>query len=151
MTRLLEDRERFIGAMLLGNNVANIGASALITSVLLALAGETGVIYATVMMTVIILVFAEVLPKTIAINFPDRASLFLARMVAVMVAVFGPVLTAVEIFVRGILRLFGVDLDENRSMLSGVEELKSAVDLLHQEGRRRAQRPRHGGRPARPA
>ena len=134
VTRLLEDRDRFIGAMLLGNNVANITASALITSVLLAVVGERGVLYATVLMTVVILVFAEVLPKTVAINFPDRSSLFLARMVAAMVAVFGPVLSAVEIFVRGILRVFGVDLDENRSMLSGVEELKSAVDLLHQEG-----------------
>ena len=134
VTRLLEDRERFIGAMLLGNNVANIGASALITSVLLALVGEKGVIYATITMTVIILVFAEVLPKTIAINYPDKASLFLARMVSVMVAVFGPVLAAVEILVRAILRLFGVNLDDSRSMLSGVEELKSAVDLLHHEG-----------------
>ncbi len=134
VTRLLEDRERFIGAMLLGNNVANITASALITSVLLAFVGERGVLYATVLMTVVILVFAEVLPKTVAINFPDRASLFLARMVAAMVAVFGPVLSAVEILVRGILRVFGVNLDENRSMLSGVEELKNAVDLLHQDG-----------------
>ena len=134
VTRLLEDRERFIGAMLLGNNVTNIGASALITSVLVALVGDRGVIYATATMTVVILVFAEVLPKTVAINYPDRTSLFLARMVAAMVAVFGPVLAAVEILVRAILRLFGVDLDESRSMLTGVEELKSAVDLLHQEG-----------------
>lgn len=134
VTRLLEDRDRFMGAMLLGNNVANIGASALITSVLLALAGEHGALYATAIMTVVILVFAEVLPKTIAINYPDKASLVLARMVALMVAVFGPVLAAVEVVVQGILKLVGVDLDENRSMLSGVEELKSAVDLLHQEG-----------------
>ena len=134
VTRLLDTRERFIGAMLLGNNVANIGASALITSVLLALIGERGVLYATILMTVLILVFAEVLPKTIAINYPDRTSLVLARMVSVMVAVFGPVLAAVEVFVRVILRVFGIRLDEERSMLSGVEELKSAVDLLHQEG-----------------
>ena len=134
VTRLLEDRERFIGAMLLGNNVANIGASALITSVLLAVVGERGVIYATVLMTVIILVFAEVLPKTVAINYPDRSSLVLSRMVAVMVAVFGPVLSAVEVLVRAILRVFRVNLDESRSMLSGVEELRGAVDLLHQEG-----------------
>ena len=134
VTRLLDTRERFIGAMLLGNNVANIGASALITSVLLAIIGERGVLYATILMTVLILVFAEVLPKTIAINYPERTSLVLARMVSVMVAVFGPVLAAVEVFVRGILRVFGIRLDEARSMLSGVEELKSAVDLLHQEG-----------------
>ena len=134
VTRLLDNRERFIGAMLLGNNISNIGASALITSVLLALAGERGVLYATVLMTVIILVFAEVLPKTIAINYPDQASLFLSRMVSIAVAVFGPVLAAVEVLVQTILRIFGVTLGESRSMLSGVEELKSAVDLLHQEG-----------------
>ena len=134
VTRLLEDRDRFIGTMLLGNNVANIGASALITSVLLALVGERGVLYATVLMTVVILVFAEVLPKTVAINYPDRTSLVLARVVSVMVTVFGPAVIAVEFLVRGILRAFGADLGENRSMLSGVEELKSAVDLLHQEG-----------------
>ena len=134
VTRLLDNRERFIGAMLLGNNISNIGASALITSVLLALAGERGVLYATVLMTVIILVFAEVLPKTIAINYPDQASLFLARMVSIAVAIFGPVLAGVEIVVQTILRIFGVTLGDSRSMLSGVEELKSAVDLLHQEG-----------------
>ena len=134
VTRLLDTRERFIGAMLLGNNVTNIGASALITSVLLALVGERGVLYATILMTVLILVFAEVLPKTIAINYPDRTALVLARAVSIAVAVFGPVLAAVEVFVRAILRVFGIRLDEARSMLSGVEELKSAVDLLHQEG-----------------
>ena len=134
VTRLLDNRERFIGAMLLGNNIANIGASALITSVLLAIWGEHGVIYATVLMTVVILVFAEVLPKTLAINYPEQASLTLSRMVALAVAVFGPVLAAVEVVVQAILRVFGVKLGESRSMLSGVEELKSAVDLLHQEG-----------------
>lgn len=134
VTRLLDNRERFIGAMLLGNNISNIGASALITSVLLAMAGERGVLYATVLMTVIILVFAEVLPKTIAINYPDQASLFLSRMVSIAVAIFGPILAAVEALVQAILRIFGVTLGESRSMLSGVEELKSTVDLLHQEG-----------------
>ena len=134
VSRLLGMRERFIGAMLLGNNVANVGASALTTSVLLGLVGERGVLYATGLMTVLLLVFAEVLPKTIAINYPERASLFLAPMVALAVAVFGPVLKAVEVVVQAILRLFGVTLGEHRSMLSGVEELKSAVDLMHLEG-----------------
>ena len=134
VTRLLDIRQRFIGAMLLGNNVANVGASALITSMLLGLVGERGVLYATVLMTVLLIVFAEVLPKTIAINYPEQASLFLAPMGSVAVAIFGPVLKAVEVVVQAILRVFGVNLHERRSMLSGVEELKSAVDLLHQEG-----------------
>ena len=134
VSRLLGMRERFIGAMLLGNNVANVGASALMTSVLLGLVGERGVLYATIIMTVLLLVFAEVLPKTIAINYPEKASLFLAPMVSLAVAVFAPVLKTVEVIVQAILRLFGVTLGAQRSMLSGVEELKSAVDLLHLEG-----------------
>jgi Mg2+/Co2+ transporter CorB len=134
VNRLLNTRERFISAMLLGNQLVNIAASAFATSVLVAVAGERGVIYATVIMTVLVVVFAEVLPKVLAINFPDRISLAIARIVAFFVAVFGPVLTAVEVFVRGLLWLFGVKLGERTSILSAREELKGAVDLLHSEG-----------------
>ena len=132
--KLLNSRARLIGAMLLGNNVANIGSSALMTSVLVSVFGDRGVIYATVVMTALLLVFAEVMPKTIAINHPERVSLFFARPVALVVAVFGPLLKGVEVLVQGILMLFGVSLNERRSMLSGTDELKSTVDLLHAEG-----------------
>src|ERR1700681_1208970 len=72
VNRLLESRERLIGALLLGNNAVNIAASALATSVFLVWFGDVGVIYATALMTVLVVVFAEVLPKTIAFNAPDR-------------------------------------------------------------------------------
>ena len=134
VTRLLETRARLIGAMLLGNNVANIGSSALMTSVLVAVLGEHGVLYATGIMTALLLVFAEVMPKTIAINHPERVSFFFSAPAAVAVAVFGPVLKGVEVIVQGILTVFGVSLAERRSILTGAEELKSAVNLLHQEG-----------------
>ena len=68
-------RERLIGALLLGNNIANIGASALATGIFTAWFGEVGVLYATAVMTVLVVIFAEVLPKTIAINAPDRVAL----------------------------------------------------------------------------
>ena len=132
--KLLDSRSRLIGAMLLGNSVANIGSSALLTSVLVGLLGEAGVLYATAVMTVLLLVFAEVLPKTVAINHPEKVSLFFAWPAAVFVAVFGPVLKGVEIVVQGVLNLLGVSFDERRSMLTGREELKSTVDLLHREG-----------------
>ena len=134
VNRLLASRERFISAMLLGNQLVNIAASAFTTSLFVAMAGERGVIYATIIMTVLVVVFAEVLPKVLAINFPDRISLSIARIVAFFVAVFGPVLTAVEWFVRGLLRIFGVRLGARTSILSAREELKGAVDLLHSEG-----------------
>jgi Mg2+/Co2+ transporter CorB len=134
VNRLLSVRERFIGAMLLGNQVVNIAASAFMTRVLVALAGDRGVVYATAIMTFLVVVFAEVLPKTIAIQSPDRISLAFAKTVSVFVAVFGPVLAGIEALVRAILRLFGIRVGANKAILSGHQELKGAVDLLHREG-----------------
>ena len=76
VNRLLEARERMIGALLFGNNAVNIAASSLATGVLLNWFGEVGVIYATMIMTVVIVVFAEVLPKTAAFNAPNRIALW---------------------------------------------------------------------------
>jgi len=134
VNKLLESRERLIGAMLIGNNVVNIGASAITTSIFVALFGEAGVIYATAVMSVLIIVFAEVLPKTIAVTRADRAALLLARPVAVVVALLGPILTAIEAFTRSCLGLFGVKVGENQLILSATEELRGAVDLLEEEG-----------------
>jgi Mg2+/Co2+ transporter CorB len=134
VNRLLSTRERFIGAMLLGNQLVNIAASAFMTRVLVALAGDRGVVYATAIMTLLVVVFAEVLPKTIAIQSPDRMSLAFARSVSLIVAVFGPILAGIEALVRVILQLFGVRIGANKAILSGHQELKGAVDLLHREG-----------------
>ncbi|SFJ99590.1 HlyC/CorC family transporter [Methylocapsa palsarum] len=134
VNRLLKTRNRLIGATLLGGTMVNIGASAFATSILVDLFGDSGALYATGLMTVLLLVFAEVMPKTVAINYPDRLSLWVARSISFFVAIFGPVLIAVEAFVRALLRLFGVDTSRAHSILSGHEELKSAVDLLHREG-----------------
>lgn len=132
--RLLGNRDRLIGAILLGNTLASIGSSALLTSVLEALVGINGVIYATGLMTVLLLVFAEVLPKTLAINFPDRTALSVAPVISFFVAIFGPILAAVEAFVHSLLHLFGVNLRAKRRLLSGHEELRSTLHLMHLEG-----------------
>ena len=146
VNKLLRKRERLIGTTLLGNTLVNIGSSAFMTSVLVVLIGDQGAVWATAIMTVLLLVFAEVLPKTVAINNADRVSLLFARVLAPFVAIFGPVLLAVEVLVRGVLRLFGTKTDERVSILSGAEELKSAVDLLHKEGNvERSDRDMFGG------
>ena len=134
VNRLLARRERLIGTTLLGNTLVNIGASAFTTSILVAIAGDRGALYATGLMTVILLVFAEVMPKTVALNYPDRTSLLVARAISFFVAVFGPVVIGVEVFVRRFLKLIGVDTSRRHSILSVHEELKSAVDLMHREG-----------------
>jgi Mg2+/Co2+ transporter CorB len=134
VNRLLEARERLIGALLLGNNAVNILASSLATSVFLLWFGDVGVIYATIAMTVLVVVFAEVLPKTVAIQDPDRVALATAKSIHWVVRLLGPVLIAIEALVRAILRVTGWAVDENRPVLSAHEELRGAVDLLHKEG-----------------
>ncbi|WP_159726570.1 HlyC/CorC family transporter [Methylosinus sp. Ce-a6] len=134
VNRLLRQRNRMIAALLLGSTLVNIGGSAFTTSVLVYLTGESGAVYATIIMTVLLLVFAEVLPKTVAINHPDRLSLRVARVISLFVAVFGPLLIAVEVFVRGVLKLVGVEIGHGRTLLSPYDELKSAVDIMHEEG-----------------
>jgi len=127
-------RERLIGAVLLGNNIANIGASALATGIFTTWFGEVGVLYATGMMTVLVVIFAEVLPKTIAINAPDRVALLVARPMKRMVFLLGPLLSVVEVIVRFLLRVIGIKAD-NQPILSPFERLRGAVDLLHHEGK----------------
>src|SRR5580658_4366557 len=117
-------RERMIGALLLGNNIANIGASALATGIFTAWFGEVGVLYATAVMTVMVVIFAEVLPKTIAINAPDRVALLVARPMRAMVYLLGPLLTVVEVIVRALMRLLGVKAGHNQSILSPFERLR---------------------------
>ena len=144
--RLLRQRNRMIAALLLGSTLGNIGSSAFTTSVLVVIAGDNGAVYATILMTALLLVFAEVLPKTLAINHPDSVSLHVAKFIEPFVSVFGPLLATVEFIVRSVLRLAGVELSHGRTMLSPYEELKGAVDILHEEGNvERAARDMFGG------
>jgi Mg2+/Co2+ transporter CorB len=134
VNRLVETRERLIGAILTGNNVVNIAASSLATGLLLNWFGDVGVLYATMIMTVMVVVFTEVLPKTVAINAPDRVALLVARPISWVVRLFGPMLMGIEALVRWILRMFGFRVGIDQAFLSAHEELRGAVDLLHHEG-----------------
>lgn len=133
VNRLLAARERLLGALLLGNNAVNIAASSLATGLLLSIFGDVGIVYATLVMTLLVVVFSEILPKTIAINAPDRVSLLVARPVAWVVTAFGPVLLAIEALVNWILRIVGMPVGVNKPILSAHEELRGAVDLMHRE------------------
>jgi Mg2+/Co2+ transporter CorB len=134
VNRLMATRERLLGAILFGNNLTNITASTLATGVLLEIFGKTGIIYATLVMTVLIFVVAEVLPKTAAFNMPDRMALAVAKPVESTVRLFAPVLRTVEWLVRMILRGLGMPVGKIQSILSPDEELRGAVDLMHSAG-----------------
>ncbi|MGZ3304256.1 MAG: HlyC/CorC family transporter [Asticcacaulis sp.] len=135
VNRLLSNQEKMIGAILLLQNVLNIGASAVATvSIERALPGAWGAVISTAIMTVLVLVFAEVLPKTLAIMKPDDVARFMSRPVSWTVFVLGPLIDAVQIFVRGVLRLFGVKLSMEVDVLAAHEEIRGAVEYHHDEG-----------------
>ncbi len=131
---LKEDNERLIGGILLGNNLANILATSLATALFTTLLGEGGVAVATLVMTALVLVFAEVLPKTYAINDPERSAARAAAPVGVIIAVLAPVVAAVRLIVRGVLRPFGVKIEAGANMLSVQEEIMGALSIGHSEG-----------------
>ncbi|TVQ55645.1 MAG: HlyC/CorC family transporter [Rhodobacteraceae bacterium] len=132
--KLAEDNERLIGAILLGNNLVNILAAALATALFTTLFGESGVAWATLVMTVLVLVFAEVMPKTYAITDPERAAARVAPLISPVVRVLAPVVAVVRLIVRLSLRLFGVRADPDARILAAFEEIRGAIALSHREG-----------------
>jgi len=131
---LVEVPERFIGTILLGNNLVNIMASALATSVMIQVFGESGVIYATLAMTALVLIFAEVLPKTLAISRADQMALIVTRPIALLAKILGPVVSVVQQIVRATLKIVGIDISEQDTFLSSHEEIRGTIDLHASEG-----------------
>lgn len=128
VNKILLRKDRMIGAMLLGNNLINILASAITTNVLIGVFGEAGVIYATGIMTVLVLIFAEVLPKTLAFHRPEALAMFMAPFLIVVITVFSPITQLISGLVRQTLRVFGVNLDEKDA---GAQEevLRGAIEM----------------------
>lgn len=129
-----DDSERMIGAILLGNNVVNILAASLATALLTRLFGDSGVALATLGMTALVLVFGEVLPKTLAIANPEPFAMRVAPAIGVLIRVLSPVVSVVRLFVRTFLRLFGVSTDPDSHILALREEIAGAIALGHSEG-----------------
>ncbi|MCB1451631.1 MAG: HlyC/CorC family transporter [Nitratireductor sp.] len=134
VNRLIDRRDRLIGALLIGNNLVNILASSLATSLFLQLFGQSGIVYATIIMTVTVVIFAEVTPKSWAISSADKVSLLVARPVTFVVWLLSPFAWVTTRMVREILRAFGIRLDARQSMLSAHDEIRGAVEVLHRDG-----------------
>ncbi|WP_323783307.1 HlyC/CorC family transporter [Leisingera sp.] len=129
-----EDSERLIGSVLLGNNLVNILGTSLATALFTRAFGESGVALATLVMTVLVLVFAEVLPKTYAISNAEKAAAAVAPVIGVLVTLLAPVVGLVRLLVRGVLRIFGVRIDPDSHIMAVREEIAGALHLGHSEG-----------------
>jgi Mg2+/Co2+ transporter CorB len=134
VNRLLGRGDLMIGSILIGNNVVNTASASLTTAVLLTLFGEVGIAYATIVVSVLIIIFAEVLPKTLALSQPDRTALAVSGPISIIVTLFTPVTRVVNWIVRSIIRLFRRGRADDDDVVTAHDELRGQVDLLHKEG-----------------
>lgn len=135
VNRLIGDQERMIGSVLLGNNMINILSGALMTDVVTkAFPGGWGVAIATAITTVLVLVFAEVLPKTLAINRPDATARLLSGPTLVVTYVFGPIIAAIQWAIARVLSVFGVKMAPEVDPTAAQTEIRGAVEYHHSEG-----------------
>ena len=132
--QLIEKKDKLIGVILIGSNLVNTLASALTTSILITLFGDAGILYATVIITVTLVIVSEILPKSWAISAPERFAVAVAPFVRVMVFLIGPLSSAANAIVRGIFLLFGKKLDDQMLDTSAHEELRGAVAVLNRDG-----------------
>jgi len=132
--KVTDDSERMIGAILLGNNVVNILSASLATALLTRMFGDSGVAFATLGMTALVLIFGEVLPKTLSILNPEPVATRVAPLIRILILIFSPIVTVVRALIRGLLRIFGVHAAADANILAVREEIAGALQIGHAEG-----------------
>ncbi|SFE51095.1 HlyC/CorC family transporter [Peptostreptococcus sp. D1] len=131
--KLISEPKKLLSTILVGNNAVNIAATSISTSLLLKLFGAQGVAVATAMMTVLILVFGEVTPKTMASNNKERVSLGVAKVLNVIILVLSPIVFILNLFTTIIFKIFRIKDDDPKSLITE-EDLKVMVNVSHEEG-----------------
>ncbi|MGE5266521.1 MAG: HlyC/CorC family transporter [Deltaproteobacteria bacterium] len=134
VNRLLGRPEKLLGAILLGNTLVDVLASALASGLAVEFMGDVGVLYATIVMTVLIVIFGAVLPKTYALAFSDRVALFVSPLMRTVVAALSPFTKTIELIVRQILWLTPTKADDEANILAAHEEIRGTIDLQAKEG-----------------
>ena len=129
LEKLLNNRERVISTMLLGNNAINIFASTIATGLFIKFFGDAGMFYATISMTLLVIIFAEVLPKTYAVKSPDNVALFFAPLINLLVIIFSPFTDSVHKIVN-IISAAAL----KKTSASELEEIRDTISLKHKEG-----------------
>ncbi|MDX2074140.1 MAG: HlyC/CorC family transporter [Alphaproteobacteria bacterium] len=136
VSTLRKKKEALIGTVLLGNNAVNIAASAIATTITIKLFGteDGGLIIVTVAMTLLVVVFTEILPKTYAIQNSERVALAFAPALNILVKLLYPITHAIQIFIRLLLKLLGADVVKNNTLISATDVIRGTIELHHQEG-----------------
>ena len=124
--KLLARKDRLISSLLIGNNLVNVVGTSLATSLAITYLGESGVVVASLVMTVILVIFAEVMPKTYAVNNADRFALGVSKIVQVLVVLLTPLSWGLERVTRPLTKRNGNDDDDREEELRGMIQLHGA-------------------------
>ncbi|MEG0855769.1 MAG: CNNM domain-containing protein [Terrisporobacter sp.] len=133
VSSLLVDPSKLLSTILVGNNIVNIAATSISTSLFVSMWGAQGVAAATALMTVLVLIFGEITPKTISANNPEKMSVFVAKPIKVFVLILSPIVWVFNIITKVIFKLLGVDNKGVKPFITE-EELKTMVNVSHEEG-----------------
>lgn len=131
--KLVDDPNKLLGSILVGNNLVNIGASALATSLAIDAFGSTGVGIATGVMTLLVLLFGEITPKSLAIQHAETFSLKISGIMEFITIIFSPVVSLLLVITNAFIRLFGGKKIQQQPFITE-DELKTMVDVSHEEG-----------------
>ena len=126
--KLLQKPDRLIGLILLGNNFVNILASSIATVIGLRMYGNVGIAISTGLLTLVVLVFSEVTPKTLAILRPERIAFPASIVLSPLLKIFYPLVWIINIIANGFLRVFGVKVDSETSQEVSTEELRMVLN-----------------------
>jgi len=132
--RILKNPERLIGTILLGNNLVNVTMSALATVLALSLWGEKGIVYVTAVLTLAILIFAEITPKVYAKYFNERVSMVASPVLNVIMTIFNPVVIGVTYISTKLLSFLGVDVTKIKKPLFTEAEVRTCIKMAWDEG-----------------
>ena len=130
---LIEDSNKLLSTILVGNNVVNIAATSISTSLFITLLGPQGVPVATAIMTVLVLLFGEITPKTIAANNSEKVAIFVSRPIKIIIFILRPVVWVFNLVTGVIFKILGVK-DKSGQPYITEEELKTMVNVSHEEG-----------------
>ena len=133
VSNLIEEPNKLLSSILIGNNVVNIAATSISTSLFITLLGATGVPIATALMTVLVLIFGEITPKTIAANSSEKVAILVSKPIKAIIFILTPVVWILNIVTNLIFKLFGIKTKGNEPYITE-EELKTMVNVGHEEG-----------------
>mgnify|MGYP000999505310 CR=1 FL=1 len=133
IAKLIDNPSKLLGAILVGNNIVNIGASALATSIAIDIWGNAGVGIATGTMTLLVLIFGEITPKSLAVQNTEKIALKVSKSIYFITIILNPVVTIIMYVTNFFVKLSGGKLDKKDTFITE-EELKTIVDVSHEEG-----------------